>query len=261
MIIITGVPVPAPHEKCAVSVQDTTQVYFVSNPYYLCRPSFFNTPMQPPPRGIVQKIDARVEESICEIVSKDTEFAQQNQTLKLAEKTCIQGFSNIRKNISSLEKTITELLSQRNNLEEQMKVKEDEMQFFRESSTEQKQWLDRLVTQKEKEIASLKKELTRVTAELNRASTQIVEYEEQIHKIQSDLDKKSVQIESLRKANSHKRQELDLMRREVDQLRVQQTAAEESNEKYRKATLVRIIIIVKHILLSFFKNNRHRLIV
>ena len=195
-----------------------------------------------PRSGIVQKIDAQVEKSRREIVSRDTELAQQSQTLKLAEmkKTSItQGFPNIRKNLKSSEKTVTHLLSQKKNLEEQLKVKEDEMQFFRESSTEQKQWLNKLISQKEEEIARLQKELTRVTTELNRASSQINEYEAQIRKIQSVLSKMSEEIKSLRDANAQKKQELDLKRKEVDQLRMQQTAAKDSNDKYNKKTTVR----------------------
>ena len=190
----------------------------------------------------MQKIAAQVEESRREIVSKDTELAQQNQTLKLAElkeKIIVQNFSDIRKNLSSSEKTVTELLKQKKDLEEQLKVKEDEMQFFRESSTRQKQWLNKLISQKEEEIASLKKELTRVTTVLNRASTQIEEYEAQIHMIHSDLSKKSEEVKSLRNANAQKKQQLDLKRKEVDELRMQQTAAEESNDKYKKTTKVR----------------------
>ena len=190
----------------------------------------------------MQKIAAQVEESRREIVSKDTELAQQNQTLKLAElkeKSIVQNFSDIRKNLSSSEKTVTELLSQKKNLEEQLKVKEDEMQFFRESSTEQKQWLNKLISQKEEEIANLKKELTWINAELAEANTQIGRYEAQICEIQSDLSKKSEEVKSLRDANAQKKQELDLKRKEVDQLRIQQTAAEESNDKYEKKTTVR----------------------
>ena len=197
---------------------------------------------QTPPSGIVQKIDAQVEESRREIVSKDTELAQQNQTLQLAEKkkkNITLSFPNIRKNLQSSEKTVTQLLSQKKNLEEQLKVKEDEMQFFRESSTEQKQWLNKLLSQKEKEIANLKKELTKVTAELEKANAQIGRYEAQIREIQTDLSKKSEEVECLRNANAQNKQELDLKRKEVDQLRMQQSAAEESNDKYRKETMVR----------------------
>ena len=170
-------------------------------------------------------------------------MAQQIQTLKLAElkkKSIIQNFSNIRKNLNSSGKTVIQLLSQKKNLEDQLKVKEDEMQFFRESNTEQKQWLNKLISQKEEEIASLSKALTRVTAELEEANAQIGKYEAQIHKIQSDLSKRSGEVKSLREANAQKKQELNLKRKEVDQLRMQQTAAEESNDRYRKETTVRI---------------------
>ena len=177
-----------------------------------------------------------------EILSKDRELAQQNQTLKLAEMkkvSTIQSFSGIRESISSSEMIVTQLLHQKKNLEEQLKVKEDEMQFFRESSTRQKQWLNKLISQKEEEIASLKIELARVITELNKASTQIGEYEEQIRKIQSDLSKKSEEVKSLRDANAQKKQQLDLKRIEVDQLHMQQTAAKDSIDKYRKTTAVR----------------------
>ena len=177
-----------------------------------------------------------------EILSKDRELAQQNQTLKLAEMkkvSTIQSFSGIRESISSSEMIVTQLLHQKKNLEEQLKVKEDEMQFFRESSTRQKQWLNKLISQKEEEIASLKIELARVITKLNKASTQIGEYEEQIRKIQSDLCKKSEEVKSLRDANAQKKQQLDLKRIEVDQLHMQQTAAKESIDKYRKTTAVR----------------------
>ena len=136
-------------------------------------------------------------------MSKDRELAQQNQTLKLAEmkkKNTIQSFSDIRENINSSEKIVTQLLSQKNNLEEQLKVKEDEMQFYRESNTRQKQWLNKLISQKEEEISSLKKELTRMTDELNRASAQIDMYEALIRNIQSDLSKKSKEVKSLQDA-------------------------------------------------------------
>ena len=174
-------------------------------------------------------------------------MAQQKQSLKLAElkkKTTAQSFSNIRKSLSSSEKRVTELLSQKKNLEEQLKVKEDEMEFFRESSTKQKQWLNKLMLQKEEEIAILQKELARVTTELTRANTQIGEYEAQIHKIQSDLNKKSEEVKSLRDANAQKKKELYFKRKEVDQLCMQQTAAKESSDKYRRVTMVKIDLLL-----------------
>ena len=191
----------------------------------------------------MQKITAQVEMSRHEIVSKDREFAQQNQALKLAEmkkKTIALGFSGIQENIVSSEKKVTQLLSQKENLEEQLKQKEKEMLVLRLSNiTQQQELLKEVISIKSKEIANLKKELEKVTTELEEANAHLDEYAVQIRKIQSDLNKKSEEVISLRNTNARKKQQLDLKRKEIDQLRMQQTAAEESNDKYRKATMVR----------------------
>ena len=198
---------------------------------------------QPPPSGIVQKIDAQVEVSGHEIVSKDRELAQQNQALKLAEKkkkTIAQRFSSIQKNINSSEKKVTQLLSQKENLEGQLKQKEKEMLVLSLSNpTQLQELLKEVILVKNQEIANLKKELELVSAELEEVNAQLGEYKVQICKIQSDLSKKSEEVKCLREANAKNKQELDLKREEVDQLRMQQTAAEESNDKYRKTTKVR----------------------
>ena len=192
----------------------------------------------------MQKIDAQVKEFRRQIASKDLELAQQNQSLKLAEskkKSIAHRFSNIRQDISSSEKRVTLLLKEKENLEEQLRVKEKEMLLFKDSNPKQQDLLQEVLSIKEKEISSLKKQLDVVTTELEEANAQIGEYEAEIEKNKADMSKKLKEVKSLQDANAQNKQELDLKRREVDQLRMQQTAAEESNDKYRKQTMVRTV--------------------
>ena len=193
----------------------------------------------------MQKIDAQVEESRCQIASKDLELAQQNQSLKLAElkkKNTAQGFSDIRQNISSSEKRVKQLLSQKENLEKQLEIKEKEKLLFIDSHSKQQELLKEVMSIKEKEIASLKKQLEELTTELEEANAQIGEYEAELRKIKADMSRKSKEVKSLQDSNAQNKQELDLKRKEVDRLRMQQTAAEESNDKYRKQTMVRTVL-------------------
>ena len=175
-------------------------------------------------------------------MSKDQESALQDQALKLAEvqkKGISQGFSNTRQDLNTSEKKVTQLISQKKSLEEQLDIREAEMQIFRESNAKQQELLNKVIQLKEKEIANLKEQLRSITFELDEASVQIGEYTAQIHEIEKKLSRKSKKVESLRKANALTKQELDLERKKVDQFRSQQTSLQESEEKFRRETRVR----------------------
>ena len=186
-------------------------------------------------------------------MSKDQELAQQNQDLEVAEsiqKDITNDLSAIKEGIRHTGNRAEKLLQQKKKLERKLKLKMKEQEnLIIIITSNQKQPLEdkaaltedelvELKQEKEEEIAEHKVELEEVESKLREAENQISGYEEQLHQFSSELMKLFGKLKSLREVNAKTKQELDLEREKVDHFCMQQTAAKNSENTYRKETQV-----------------------
>ena len=192
-------------------------------------------------------------------MSKDQKLAEQDQCLRIAKSQkneIAQSLSTLKQSIGSSENEIEQLLKQKSKLESKLERKDMELSIVEELNVHQEQLLhslhkkislkeaDILDLRKEveEEIAGVKQELEEVKTKLEKAEAKVFEYERELHKLTSELKQKSEEVEVLLKKNAQTKLELDLEREKVHQLRMQETAAQESEDTYRKETKVRMLI-------------------
>ena len=189
------------------------------------------------------------------VASKDQELARLDQTLQLAElekESVIQGLNMTGQNISSSKSKIEQLLQEKESLERQLNLRENENLVFKkltsisealmkEISTEP-EMLEKvkLIITKDKEISSLKRQLQAVRIKLEEAKTELSDYREKLlNKLVAELKEKSKEAEYLKEVNAMTKLELDLERAKLDKLRIQQTMAAEDEKNYMYELQVR----------------------
>ena len=201
---------------------------------------------------ILDQIDGQIDQSRITITSKDKELVQLEQALQLAElekDNITQDLNTICQGIRSLKDRIIHLLEEKKGLEEQLKLKENQVLLFKELNSKTDVLLKEfstkpevihiLATVTEKEIAGLNGQLQTVGTKLEEAEVKLSDHREKLlHKIVAELREKSQEVESLREVNAQTKLELDLERAKVEKLRMQQTAAKEE-ERYMNEVKVR----------------------
>lgn len=186
-------------------------------------------------------------------MSKDDEFAQQNQDLqivKLKKKEVLRGLSNVKLSIGSYGDEVQEMLEQRKKLERKLELKQREFFLLKELDEENHEEILDMLSLKEEEITELKEKLEQLKNKLKNAEVQIFECEKQLHKLTTELKMKSNEVILLQEANAQTKQELDLEREKVDHFCMQQTAAAESEDRYKRETNVSVTILT----LMFYNN-------
>lgn len=204
-------------------------------------------------------LEDQVKRCRCQIISNDLKLAQQNKHLQSAEfikKEITQDLSSIKQSVGNIGNKTEQLLQRKEKLEKKLKMKKQEMIIITAKQEQPhnilpltKDEITELAEEKEKEITEHKKELEEVEVKLKQSAAQISEYEEQLLQFTSELRELFEKLQSFRQTNAQTKQELDLKRGRVDQFRMQQTAAEESEERYKREIKV-IILIIKVIVFS-----------
>ena len=172
-----------------------------------------------------------------DIEGKDQILAQQDQSLKRAEKERIvvaQKFTAITKKLREAKIRIGQLLLERKNLEGILEQKEMELRALREYATNEKEKHKHVVSQKEKEIAGFQQQLAAVRDELERMKLQPQSFREELQKVRLELAEKSTEVRMLREAEEKVKSHLQVERKRVDDYLMQQTAARSSDANYRK---------------------------
>ncbi len=172
-----------------------------------------------------------------DIEGKDQILAQQDQSLKRAEKERIvvaQKFTTTTKKLREAKIRIGQLLLERKNLEGILEQKEMELRALREYATNEKEKHEHVLSQKEKEIAGFQQQLATVRDELERMKLQPISFQEELEKVRLELAKKSTEVQMLREAKEEMKLHLQVERKWVDHYLMQQTAARSSDANYGK---------------------------
>ena len=175
-----------------------------------------------------------------DIETKDQKLAQQDQAFKRAEQKRIAVAMEVkttRQKLQATQNRMTQLLQERENLEDTLEQREVEYQALREyaghaSNKIEKQ--QRALSRKQEEIVDLRKQLAAVTAELKRMKLQLPSFQHELEKITLELAEKSKEVQLLREAKEEMKLQLEVQRRWIDGYLIQQTAAKSSDANYRK---------------------------
>ena len=198
-----------------------------------------------------------------DIEGKDQILAQQDQSLKRAEKERIavaQKFTTISKRLQEAKTKIRQLLQERTKLEGTLEQKVMELRAlrkFREYATNEKETHEHVLSQKEKEIAGFQQQLAAVRDELERMKLQPLSFQEELQKVRLELAKKSTEVQMLRETKEEMKLHLQVERKRVDDYLMQQTAARSSDANYRKEVEVSNI---KQLPLSVGSGELHALV-
>ena len=105
---------------------------------------------------------------------------------------------------------------------------------MQQSATQQMEMQRQSISLKEKEIADLKERLKRVRKELNETKFCVPALREELQKASQELASKSTEIKLLREATEQMKLSLDIKRNRYDNVVMQQTAANMSNDSYKQ---------------------------
>ena len=172
-----------------------------------------------------------------DIKGKDQILAQQDQSLKRAEKERIvvaQKFTTTTKKLWEAKIRIGQLLLERKNLEGILEQKEMELWALREYATNEKEKHEHILSQKEKEIAGFQQQIAAVRDELESMKLQPLSFQEELEKVRLELAKKSTEVQVLREAKEEMKSHLQVERKWVDHYLMQQTAGRSSDADYGK---------------------------
>ena len=108
------------------------------------------------------------------------------------------------------------------------------MQKTASQQMEQMELLQKNISFKEKEIDDLQKKLQTVLKKLDEAEFQIPALREELQKASQELASKSTEIKLLREAKEEMKVSLDIERKRYDNVVMQQTAANTSNDSFKQ---------------------------
>ena len=172
-----------------------------------------------------------------DIDSKDQELAQRDQSLKQAElkrKTISEEFTAVKQKLTESQSRIIKLAEEKNDLENTLKLREFEFQIMQQSATQQMEMQRQSISLKEKDIADLKERLKTVRKELDETKFYVPVLREELQKASQELASKSTEIKLLREAKEEMKLSLDIERKRYDNVVMQQTAANTSNDSYKQ---------------------------
>ena len=178
-----------------------------------------------------------------DIESKDPVLAQRDQSLKRVEQERIsvaRGFITIREKMKAVQTRIAQVTQEKENVEGMLEQREMEFQALKEYTTSKIEKQQRALSQKQEEIAGLRKNLAAVRDELERMKSQLPSFQKELQKVTLELAKKSTEVQLLREDKEEMKLQLEVERRRIDGYLMQQTAAMSSEASYRKEVQVNI---------------------
>ena len=169
-----------------------------------------------------------------DIEDKDQELAKKEQALKQAEQwknTATKQLVSIQKKTENIRSKALNLLKEKDGLDKSLLLREKEIEFLKQSAAKDKAQLQEIISLRKREIADLKTRLQEVREELGRETSSL---KEQYQKVTLELASKSTEIKLLREAREEMKLSLDIERKRYDNVVMQQTAANTSNDSYKQ---------------------------
>ena len=192
---------------------------------------------------LITQLQQKINKLQDEIDVKDKKLAQQEEDFKKVKdekRDMKQDLKVVERKLSSSRQECQQLLDEKKNLETERKQRKEEITTLKTViQTNKLEALEKIISQRQKEIDTLNQQLLAVENDLKNAKVQTAEYEEQIQKMRTALKEKRTELESLQTVCTKTKCELGLEREKFDRLHMQQTAAKESQDKFKQETQVR----------------------
>ena len=198
--------------------------------------------------ALQKKLTIQVEKRMREVEAKDKELAVKYQSLEEARRQMDVANQRATETIQSIRQTQTKaksLIQEKMEVEKQLQLKEQELQFLRTIHQDSEQ-LENIIRNKEEEIRVLRHRLHEVESELSSERKLSQELREQLKRANAELETKYAVEREREKATGDLRTSLERERQMADFLREQLTSASTSKEHVEVCTNPCIIEICSH---------------
>ena len=154
-----------------------------------------------------------------------------------------QQLTNIKPKVKLTHTKTVKLIHERMEIEKQLELREQEIEFLKNSNLKEHQQVQSIIRQREEEIKQLKEQLSVVEGQLISERKQAQDLRKQLNQTEKELVAKSAEAQELERSICKLETYLDFERKRVDLLLMQMTAAS-SQQQHTKELEVCILCIV-----------------
>jgi len=184
-----------------------------------------------------KKLSSKVEKLSKEVEAKDRELAVKNLALvdaRKQENIVRQKLLEIKQTIGNTQNKTMKLIQQKMEVEKQLQLREQELQFLRTGHQKDSEQLRSIILNKEEEVRELRHRLQSVESELAFERKVTQDLKEKLHQANAALAEKSALAQEREKVNEAFKILLEGERQRVDQLLRQLTSASTSRDQYTR---------------------------
>ena len=182
-----------------------------------------------------KKLSTKVEQLRKQVKEKDRELAVKDRCLEEVKKQkgeVNQRLVQIKQTIRQTKTKTIKLIREKMNVEKQLQLREQELQFLRTGHQEDSEQLQNIIRNREEEIRELQQQLHTVEGELNFERKRTQELSEKLQQATTELEKKSAVQRVQEKENEALKSHLKRERQMVDFLQMQLISASSSKDQY-----------------------------
>jgi len=184
-----------------------------------------------------KELSSKVEKLSKEVEAKDRELAVKNLALvdaRKQENIVRQKLLEIKQTIEITQNKTMKLIQQKMEVEKQLQLREQELQFLRTGHQKDSELLRSIIHNKEEEVRELQHRLQSVESELALERKVTHDLKEKLHQANAALAEKSALAQEREKVNEAFKILLEGERQRVDQLVRQLTSASTSRDQYTR---------------------------
>jgi len=184
-----------------------------------------------------KELSSKVEKLSKEVEAKDRELAVKNLALDDARKQeniARQKLPEIKQTIGNTQNKMIKLIQQKMEVEKQLQLREQELQFLRTGDQKDSEQLRSIIQNREEEVRELRHRLQSVESELAFERKVTQDLKEKLHQANAALAEKSALAQEREKVNEAFKILLEGERQSVDQLVRQLTSASTSRDQYTR---------------------------
>jgi len=184
-----------------------------------------------------KELSSQVEKLSKEVEAKDRELAVKNLALvdaRKQENVVRQKLLEIKQTIEITQNKTMKLIQQKMEVEKQLQLREQELQFLRTGHQKDSELLRSIIHNKEEEVRELQHHLQSVESELALERKVTQDLKEKLHQANAALAEKSALAQEREKVNEAFKILLEGERQRVDQLVRQLTSASTSRDQYTR---------------------------
>jgi len=189
-----------------------------------------------------KELSSKVEKLSKEVEAKDRELAVKNLALvdaRKQENIVRQKLLEIKQTIRNTQNKTMKLIQQKLEVEKQLQLREQELQFLRTGHQRDSEQLRSITQNREEEVWELRHRLQSVESELAFERKVTQDLKEKLHQANAALAEKSALAQEREKVNEAFKILLEGERQRVDQLVRQLTSASTSRDQYTREIEVR----------------------